>query len=91
MDLSDLRARRVLVVTDPNVAKLAPLATVRASLEREGIDYEVYDRVRIEPTDGSFRDAIAFAQAGDFDAYVAVGGGSSIERDRIRKRSLKEH
>ena len=32
------------------------------SLERSRIVTRVYDRVRVEPTDGSFRDAIAFAQ-----------------------------
>ena len=40
----------------------------------------VYDGARVEPTDESMRDAIAFARdQGDFDAYVAVGGGSSID------------
>ena len=35
--------------------------------------------MRVEPTDASFLDAIAFARAGDFEAYVAVGGGSTID------------
>jgi hydroxyacid-oxoacid transhydrogenase len=39
----------------------------------------VFDRVRVEPTDGSFREATAAALASDFDAFVAVGGGSSID------------
>lgn len=34
---------------------------------------------RVEPTDQSFLDAIQFAVAGNFDGYVAVGGGSSID------------
>ena len=35
--------------------------------------------MRVEPTDESFLDAIAFARAGGFDAFVAVGGGSTID------------
>jgi hydroxyacid-oxoacid transhydrogenase len=79
MDLKDLGVNRVLVVTDATLAKLEPVATVRQSLEREGVDYELYDRVRVEPTDASFQDAAAVAAAGSFDAFVAVGGGSTID------------
>ena len=79
MDLADLGARRALVLTDPNVAKLAPVATTLESLQRAGVEAVLYDRVRVEPTDESFQDAIAFAREGGFDAYVAVGGGSTID------------
>ncbi len=79
MDLKDLGARRALVITDPVVARLAPVATVLASLEENGLSYALYDRVRVEPTDDSFLDAIRFAADGGFDAFVAVGGGSTID------------
>ena len=39
----------------------------------------LYDSVRVEPTDVSFRQAIEFATDGDFDGFVAVGGGSSMD------------
>ena len=35
--------------------------------------------MRVEPTDESFQDAIAFAQQTSYDAFVAVGGGSTID------------
>jgi hydroxyacid-oxoacid transhydrogenase len=79
MDLAELKVKRAMVVTDPNLAKLAPVATVLESLEREKIQFELYDRVRVEPTDISMQEAIAFAQQGQFDAYVAVGGGSVMD------------
>jgi len=79
MDLSDMGARRVMVLTDPRLAKLPPVATVLESLEREKLEFALFDRVRIEPTDGSFEEAIAFARAEPFDAFVAVGGGSTID------------
>src|SRR6185503_11620396 len=38
-----------------------------------------YDQVRVEPTDQSFKAAIAFATTGNFEGYVAVGGGSVMD------------
>ena len=79
LDLADLQVRRVMVVTDPVVSRLAPVAAVLESLEAQKIPFALYDRVRVEPTDASFHDAIAFANSGRFDAFVAVGGGSTID------------
>ncbi len=79
LDLADLGARNVLVITDPVVAHLAPVQTVLESLESAGVKFVVYDRVRVEPTDESFSDAIAFGSEAPYDAYVAVGGGSTID------------
>ena len=79
MDLADLGARHVLVVTDPVVRKLRPAEVVLQSLDDNRIAYSLYDRVRVEPNDESFLDAIAFAKQTPFDAIVAVGGGSTID------------
>jgi len=79
MDLADLGARKALVITDPLLAGMAPVQTVLESLENAGVDFVLYDRVRVEPTDDSFLDAIAFARQSPYDAYVAVGGGSTID------------
>ncbi|HEY1760006.1 MAG TPA: hydroxyacid-oxoacid transhydrogenase [Bryobacteraceae bacterium] len=79
MDLADLGARNVLVITDPVLRGLRPVEIVLESLEANGVPFTVYDRVRVEPTDESFHDAIAFARQSDYDAFVAVGGGSTID------------
>ena len=78
-DLRDLGLRRVLVVTDPVVAQLAPVQVVLQALADADIEAVVYDRVRVEPTDISFKDAIAFARDAHVDGYVAVGGGSVMD------------
>ena len=62
MDLADLGARKVLVITDPVLSDMAPVQTVLESLESAGVNFVLYDRVRVEPTDESFLDAIAFAK-----------------------------
>jgi hydroxyacid-oxoacid transhydrogenase len=79
MDLAELRVRHALVITDPVVRKLRPVEVVLESLHASRIPYTVYDRVRVEPTEESFLDAIAFAKTVEFDAIVAVGGGSTID------------
>ena len=79
MDLAEMGAKLVMVVTDPTLARLGPVHTVLESLDQNRIPYAVYDRVRIEPSDESFLDAIAFGNERPFDAFVAVGGGSVID------------
>ena len=78
-DLVDLGVRAALVVTDPNVSGLSPVLTVLESLEASGVKAILFDRVRVEPTDESFRAAIEFAVANPVDGIVAVGGGSVID------------
>jgi hydroxyacid-oxoacid transhydrogenase len=79
MDLAEMGVKLVLVVTDPLMAQLSPVQSVLESLDDNKVRYAVYDRVRVEPTDDSFHDAIAFARQRPFDAFVAVGGGSTID------------
>ncbi|MCH8235306.1 MAG: iron-containing alcohol dehydrogenase [Chloroflexi bacterium] len=78
-EMRRLGARRVMVVTDPRLKDSRAVGLTLDSLRAEGIEAILYDRVEVEPTDISFKDAIAFAIEGDFDGYVAVGGGSSID------------
>jgi hydroxyacid-oxoacid transhydrogenase len=79
MDLADLAVRRALVITDATLSRMRPIQSTLESLERNRIQPVLYDRVRIEPTDTSFLDAIEFGREADCDAIVAVGGGSTID------------
>jgi hydroxyacid-oxoacid transhydrogenase len=78
-DMQQLGAKRVMVVTDPYLAGSEPVAVTLAALRAVGIDAVLFDRVQIEPTDASLKEAIRFASEGRFDGYVAVGGGSSMD------------
>jgi len=79
-DLSQYDVRRVLVITDPGVAATGHPQRVAEQMAQFGIEAAVYDGVHVEPTDASFEAAIAHARAtGPWDAFVAVGGGSSID------------
>ena len=74
-----LGLKRVAIYTDAGVRKLPPLATDTASLKAAGVDYAIYDEVRVEPTDASFKAAAQFALDGTFDGFFSVGGGSVID------------
>lgn len=78
-DVAEWRPRRVAVITDRHLMKLPPVHRVLESLDARKVVYSVFDRVRVEPTDASFLEAIEFAKAGEFDGYIAVGGGSVID------------
>jgi hydroxyacid-oxoacid transhydrogenase len=79
MDLADRGAQRVLVLTDPVMRRLPPVQTVLDSLDHHKVRHQLYDRVRVEPNEESFLDAIGFATEGGYDAFVAVAGGSTID------------
>ena len=78
MDLKDRGLQRVMVLTDPNLREQAPVQTALAAIAEAGVEYALFDQVRVEPTDASFKAAIAFAQQG-FDGFVAIGGGSVMD------------
>nr|XP_033790112.1 hydroxyacid-oxoacid transhydrogenase, mitochondrial isoform X2 [Geotrypetes seraphini] len=79
MDLQNMGVKNVCVMTDKNLSQLPPVKAVLNSLVKNSMKFKMYDTVRVEPTDKSFKDATEFARKGGFDAFVAVGGGSVID------------
>ena len=78
-EMKRLGVKRAMVLTDHSLLDSNALTVSLQSLREEGIDFVVYPDVRIEPNDASFSDAIRFAERGDFDGFVAVGGGSVMD------------
>ena len=70
MDLADMGIRRVLVLTDKNLKDLPPVQTTLESLQSEKIEYDLYDNVRVEPTDVSMKEAIDIAVAGKYEGML---------------------
>lgn len=79
LDLQELRATRTLLVMDPALKDLPVGQTVIASLKGARIGFDIFDEIAVEPTDASFARAIQIATEGSYDAYVALGGGSTID------------
>lgn len=78
-----LGMRRVILITDPQVARLALVGNVAAQLRAAGLEVSVFDRSRVEPTLESLQEAVAFARAYDPDGFVSLGGGSSIDTAKV--------
>ncbi len=83
LDMQKLGCQKVLVVTDPNLAQMSPVATVMQALADANIEAVLFSDVRIEPTNHSFQEAIDFATGNQFDGYVAIGGGSAIDTAKV--------
>lgn len=78
-ELEATEAERVLLVADAHLWEFGLIDKVKTLIEDEGIQCTIYDQVHIEPTDVSFRQAIEQAQDVEVDAFVALGGGSTID------------
>jgi len=82
-DMKKLGASRVMVVTDSNLTNSEPVLVTIKALEEENIEFVLFDKARVEPTDGSFKIATKFAVDGKFDGFIGVGGGSSMDTAKI--------
>jgi len=74
-----LRINRIAVFTDDVLAKTEHVSVVLDSLRAAGVDIALYDSVRVEPTDVSFKEAASFAADANVDGFISVGGGSVID------------
>jgi len=79
MDLVNWGAKNVVLFTDKNLVKLPPVAEAVKALERSQVKYSIFDDVRVEPDNDSWEKAISFVKQHNFDAFLAVGGGSVID------------
>ena len=78
-DLGQMGLSRVLIVTDEGVAATGVPARAAESLQHSGLKPTVFTGVHVEPTDQSLREAADFARDTEWDGFVAIGGGSSID------------
>lgn len=78
-DAGALGMRRAAVFTDRAVMRLEPYSHALSSLERAGIEFDVFDLTRVEPTDSSFVDAGEFMKTCAADGVISIGGGSVID------------
>lgn len=82
-DARRLGMTRAALFTDEHVVETEHFKTALDALIAAGVDVVVYDAVKVEPTDDSFREAAAFAIEGNFDGYISLGGGSVIDTVKI--------
>ena len=76
---------------DPNIINLPAGKNVIEKIYKSKTKFEVFSEVEIEPTDSSFLDAIEFSRKGNFDGFIAVGGGSTMDTAKAANLYTKYH
>jgi hydroxyacid-oxoacid transhydrogenase len=74
-----LEAKRALICTDKNLKGTGHPDRIQKIIEKEGIGAEIYDDIHVEPTDKSIDRVANDLKGNEFDLFVAVGGGSTID------------
>ena len=83
--VTEIRGRgyhKVLVVTDKDLMKFKVATRVTELLTLSGIDYEVYDRIKPNPTIKNVQEGVESCRQSGADVLVAVGGGSAIDTSK---------
>lgn len=72
-----------LVVTDPGLAKLPPVAACLGALRAGGLEPAVFTGVRPNPTEENVREGVEVLKTGGHDGVVAIGGGSALDVGKL--------
>ena len=71
--------KRVLIVTDKGLMSLHILDGLFAALEKDGIEYVVYDGTQPNPTIDNIEDARQLYLDNNCEGVIAFGGGSPMD------------
>jgi len=82
-DLTILGVRRAMWLCDPNLVGTDGQVRLAGHLADAGIEFELFDAIRTEPSLDSFKAAADFSVQGNFDGFLAMGGGSTIDTGKI--------
>ena len=78
-EIKRLGAKKILICTDQNLMATAHPENIKKLIEKEGAGVEIYDHVHVEPTDKSLEKLADDLKGNEYDLYVAIGGGSTID------------
>jgi alcohol dehydrogenase len=75
----DIGAKKILLVTDPGIARAGHAERLERILTKAGLRVTLFAHARENPTTGDVDDCLAVAKAARVDTIVGLGGGSSID------------
>lgn len=78
-DFKNLHSKNICVMTDKQLIDTVGVRMALQSLDDEKLNYKLFTDIKVEPSDESFKRAIDFAKDGNFDSFLAIGGGSVID------------
>lgn len=71
-----------MLVTDKDLLKFKVATKVCDILDEAKIDYEIYDKIKANPTIKNVTEGVDFCKQCGADVIVAVGGGSAIDTSK---------
>ena len=74
--------KKVMLVTDKDLIKFKVATKVTELLEANGIEFEIYDNIKANPTIENVQTGVKFCKDCGADIIVAVGGGSAIDTSK---------
>ena len=72
-----------LIVTDPGLVDLSPVAAVRAAVADADLGSAVFSDLRPNPVGRDIDAGVAAFRAGGHDGVIAVGGGSALDVGKV--------
>lgn len=76
--------KKALIVTGSASAKICgALAEVTQALQEQGISYDIYDRIKSNPTVASVYEGSAYAKEAGSQFVMAIGGGSVMDAAKV--------
>jgi alcohol dehydrogenase class IV len=79
----EMKARKVLVITDAGVAKTGTLECVKTSLQNSGLSFAIFDKCQPDAPINIVEECSSTATNGKFDLLVGVGGGSVMDTTKF--------
>ena len=74
--------KKCFVCSDPDLIKFNVTKKVTDVLENAGIDYEIYSKIKANPTVENVQTGVAAFKASGADCIIAIGGGSSMDTSK---------
>lgn len=74
--------KKVLVTTGKDLIKFGVATKVTALLDEAGVDYEIFDDLKPNPTIKNVQDGVEACKKANADCIVAIGGGSTIDTSK---------
>ena len=71
--------KKCFVCSDPDLIKFNVTKKVTDVLESAGIDYEIYSKIKANPTVENVQTGVAAFKTSGADCIIAIGGGSSMD------------
>ena len=81
-EIKNRHFKKVLVTSTPDLFEFKVATKVTELLDAAGIDYEIYDGIKPNPTIENVTAGVEACKAAGADVIVAVGGGSPIDTSK---------